>query len=60
VTADRSLRQSLGYVEQSPVSDRRCSDCTQYVGGTLSCGSCKLLKGPIHPAGYCKIWAAKG
>ncbi len=60
VLADRSLRQSLGYVEQSPLAEQRCSGCAQYIGGTLSCGTCKLLKGPIHPAGYCKVWAAKG
>ena len=29
-------------------------------GGKNECGGCTLVKGPIHPQGYCNSWAAKG
>ncbi|MBW2629495.1 MAG: high-potential iron-sulfur protein [Deltaproteobacteria bacterium] len=38
-----------------------CSNCAFYkVGKENQCGGCTLVKGPIHPLGYCNSWAAKG
>jgi len=38
----------------------RCTACRQYVPASSSdaCGSCKIMKGPIHPNGTCRAFAA--
>ena len=57
---DMTLRKSLAYVDKSPHADKDCTNCVQYVPGSAdACGSCKLVKGPIHPKGYCISWSAK-
>lgn len=59
---DAELRASLGYVDRSPHEPvKRCASCAFYVPGDENqCGQCTLVKGPIHPHGYCNSWAAKG
>jgi hypothetical protein len=47
------------YVDRSPHSDRLCFNCANFVpperpGG---CGTCKTVKGPVNPLGWCKSWA---
>jgi len=51
----------MGYVEPSTQGEKTCVLCTQFVPAAASgqCGTCKLLKGPVHPRGYCKAFAAK-
>lgn len=54
-------RSALRYVEPGSDETRRCSSCQQYLtppedGG---CGSCKVLKGPIHPNGTCMVFAPR-
>ena len=55
------MRQTLGYVSETPDEDKRCDNCQfwQVPEGTAPCGGCQLIKGPIHPAGYCNSWAAR-
>lgn len=59
---DTALREALEYVDKSPHEERKnCSTCSFYVAGdTNQCGRCTLVKGPIHPLGYCTSWASKG
>ncbi len=58
--ADRDLRQTLKYVDKSPESDKNCENCNFFKpAGKDKCGSCTLVKGPIHPMGHCTSWAAK-
>jgi hypothetical protein len=58
---DAAARTALGYVEPATNLTRACSSCQQYLGPPdgRGCGSCKVLKGPVHPAGTCKAFAAK-
>lgn len=56
---DRSARVRLAYVDRSPNPERTCAACTQFLGEPSGCGSCKLVRGPIHPFGSCKSFAAK-
>lgn len=56
---DRSQRVKLAYVDKAPDPDRQCDRCVQFLEAPEGCGSCKLLRGPIHPAGFCKSFAAK-
>ncbi len=57
---DTKLRATLHYSDRSPNPDKLCNGCQQYLPNTdADCGGCKLLKGLIHPAGYCAAFAAK-
>lgn len=51
---------TAAYVENAPDPAKKCSGCVQYQPGPQNaCGSCKVVKGPINPEGYCKLWVAK-
>jgi hypothetical protein len=58
---DAQARSALGYSEPAPDVSKGCGGCVQYVApnATGSCGSCKVLKGPIHPNGTCKVFTPK-
>ena len=54
-----NMRETLAYVDDSPYEDKLCNNCQFWqppaVEGT--CGGCQLIRGPIHPLGYCNSWA---
>lgn len=54
-------RVSLEYHDRSQDPARTCSGCLQFVepSGPFSCGTCRLVKGPIHPQGSCRAFSAK-
>lgn len=53
-------RSSLGYVDVTPDPAKPCETCQFYVAAAPDkCGGCSVVKGPIHPRGYCKSWAPK-
>jgi hypothetical protein len=57
--ADVSAREALAYVDRSTDMTQLCVKCRQYLPGPASdaCGSCKIMKGPIHPNGTCRAFA---
>lgn len=59
--ADVQARSALRYVEPGADERRRCSSCQQYLTPAADggCGSCKVLKGPIHPNGTCIAFAPR-
>ena len=59
--AEVSMRETLNYVDDSPYEDRICANCQLYVApeGGANCGGCTIIKGPVHPQGYCTSWVAK-
>ncbi len=58
--AEQSTRQAQAYVDHSPHPDKNCLNCNFYEAAQANqCGSCTVIKGPIHPEGYCNLWAAK-
>jgi hypothetical protein len=58
--ADAKLRETLHYTDHSPDPQKLCNGCTQYIQNTdADCGGCKIMKGLIHPAGYCAAFAAQ-
>jgi hypothetical protein len=58
--ADAQVRVALAYVDQSTMPGKDCDKCQQFLPGPANaCGGCKVLRGPINPAGYCKSFAAK-
>jgi hypothetical protein len=58
---DASARTTLAYAEPTTNLMKSCSSCQQYLGPPdgRGCGSCRVLKGPVHPAGTCKAFAPK-
>jgi hypothetical protein len=55
------VRETLAYNDRSPDPNKACERCVQYGAGPSaeSCANCKVLKGPISPAGTCKVFAPK-
>ena len=58
---DVTIRTTLAYVDVSTEPGKSCTNCQQFVAPPApgTCGTCKVLKGPINPAGYCKSFVAK-
>jgi hypothetical protein len=58
---DVQVRTSLAYVDTAVEPGKLCSGCQQFVPAPAAgaCGTCKVLKGPINPNGYCKSFVAK-
>jgi hypothetical protein len=55
---DVIARATLAYVDESKEKGKACSNCQQYLAPSKQgCATCKVLKGPIHPKGYCKSYA---
>jgi hypothetical protein len=59
--AEKTGRTALQYTDKSPQADKHCSACNfwQPNSDPAQCGGCKLVKGPIHPKGYCTAFAPK-
>lgn len=58
---EKQTRKQFQYVAESPNPEKLCSNCSLYTQpeGESPCGGCTLIKGAIHPDGYCTAWAAK-
>ena len=54
-----TVRSTLGYVDKTSDPAKPCVRCVQYIPATGGdhCGGCKIMKGPIHPNGYCRAFA---
>ncbi|GAB5518450.1 MAG: hypothetical protein RhofKO_07010 [Rhodothermales bacterium] len=58
--ADINMRQSVQYVDETPDPAKPCSACALYTAAAEGqCGGCTVVKGPIHPDGWCTLWAPK-
>lgn len=59
--AEVQMRETLAYVDETPFPDKRCDNCQLYLPpeAGAQCGGCQVLKGPVHPQGYCNSWAAQ-
>jgi len=59
--AQIQTRQGQNYVDSSPNPDQNCANCTFYQAPSQegTCGTCQVIAGPIHPEGYCDLWAAQ-
>ncbi|MBM4361363.1 MAG: high-potential iron-sulfur protein [Deltaproteobacteria bacterium] len=59
--AEREKRTAQQYADRTTRPGERCAGCTQYQGPPSgSCGTCKLLPGPVHPEGWCRVFARAG
>ena len=59
--AEKTSRSTLQYTDKAPSADRQCHACNfwQPPGDPAQYRGCQLVKGPIHPNGYCTAFAAK-
>ena len=59
--AELGMRTSQAYVSSSPHgTEKNCLNCMLGAGLTAtSCGTCSVIKGEIHPEGYCNLWVAR-
>jgi hypothetical protein len=58
--ADAQVRVSLFYVDVAPDPTKMCVSCQQFLPGPQdACGTCKVLRGSINPAGYCRAFAPR-
>jgi hypothetical protein len=58
---DVQVRTALAYLDTSADPTKACSRCQQFVPAASGggCGTCKVVRGPINPAGSCKSFAPK-
>ena len=56
--AQKAQRGAQHYVDASPMGkSKNCDNCAVFQpAADHACGSCLILPGPIHPAGYCDAW----
>lgn len=57
---DKSLRESLHYVEVSPDAQKNCLGCGLFAAAGAGCGHCMIFNGPANPKGHCDSWSARG
>ena len=58
--SDRTMRNGVKYVDAAPDAAKNCANCLQFQPAAPdACGGCKVVKGPIHPKGWCTIWVQK-
>ena len=59
--ADLTMRKVLQYTGDSPFEGKVCNNCALWLAPPPSekCGRCTVIKGPIHPQGYCNSWAGR-
>jgi hypothetical protein len=59
--AEKAARSALQYVDKSPYPDKKCKLCNLYLPAAEAsqCGGCQVVKGPVHPEGYCTAFVKK-
>jgi len=56
--AEERTRVDNTYRQHSDKPDQFCLNCLNYVPppAETACGTCKTVRGPINPDGWCKQW----
>lgn len=55
--AEKATRAGVNYADQSTTEGQNCANCTHYTAAAAGeCGGCAVVKGPIHPEGWCTLW----
>lgn len=56
----RNMRKSVGYVDPSPHTDKRCGGCAFFVATQNGCGTCQIFSGgPVAATAFCNSYAPK-
>lgn len=60
IDANKTMVESLQYVEESAKEGQKCSNCQLYTTGEGGRGKCMLFQqGTVAEGGWCMSWAAK-
>jgi hypothetical protein len=56
--AEAATRGENEYRQHSEKDDQFCLSCLNFVPSAVetACGTCKTVRGPINPDGWCKQW----
>jgi hypothetical protein len=56
--AEAATRDENAYRQHSDKDDQFCLSCLNFVPPEVetACGTCKTVRGPINPDGWCKQW----
>jgi len=61
--AAATMDQKAAQYQDTPKNHQQCSGCSLYIPAktnpSKNRGACKLVKGSIAPAGWCKYWTKK-
>ncbi len=57
---EKAVREEFEYVATSPNPEELCKNCALWIEPEpgSQCGGCEIMKGPIHPEGWCSVWVA--
>jgi hypothetical protein len=62
-TAAPITKDQVGY-QDVPYQGKLCAQCVYFIfaeaSSAVPASHCKLVAGPISPAGWCQIWAPRG
>ena len=58
-SGQRSIRESLNYVEKSPDPAKTCAACGFFQASGDGCGNCMIFTGIANANGHCDSWSAK-
>ena len=58
---DIKKRESLGYVQKTPSTNKQCGNCNMWLPPIAgeACGKCQLFKGPVPASAICTYWAPR-
>lgn len=58
---EKSARSALQYTDRSMLKDKHCNICNFWKppADPAQCGGCQLVRGPVHPKGYCNSFAPR-
>jgi hypothetical protein len=58
--SELQIRNSLAYSDVSADPEKACVKCLHFLPGPEgSCGTCRMIRGPIHPKGTCKSFVQR-
>jgi hypothetical protein len=59
--AEVKTRADNAYVDRSTRPGEHCFTCANFIEPhePRACGACRTVKGPVHPAGWCKSWTRR-
>ena len=59
-SGQKSIRDSLHYVEKAPDPTMSCKGCGFFVEPKDGCGTCQIFQGPATPEGHCDSFGPRG
>ena len=58
--SELQIRNSLAYSDTSAQPEKACEKCLHFLPGPANaCGTCRMVRGPIHPKGTCKSFVGR-